>query len=113
MVELSEIIDQGAGLVHLDWCVGVQFGDAWGGNLCTWLSNVIFTKKELRGQILDLCRVGIVKGNGFDTGKGNVFCCDGDERKRLEEWWQPAKGQQELRHTNFGAQTFGTTDEDV
>lgn len=57
--------------------VRVEFGDSWGGDIGARLADILRLEEELRGEVGYSNRSGVVKGEGFDTGEGNVLSCEG------------------------------------
>jgi len=57
--------------------VRVEFGDSGGSDVGAGLADILRLEEELRGKIGDGNWGGVVEGEGFDTGEGNVLGCEG------------------------------------
>jgi hypothetical protein len=66
--------------MNSNWHIRVQFGDPRGGDISTRLADVLLPEEELGGKIGDGDGSGVIEGEGFNSGEGNVFGC---ERLRL------------------------------
>jgi hypothetical protein len=61
--------------MNSNWHIGVELGDSRGGDISTWLADILLLEEELRGKIGDGDGCGVIEGEGFNSGKGNVFGC--------------------------------------